>query len=75
MKQIWLNWDITLWWSFNIIIMSMLLLSNVCSLDIDCLLYIGFEPYWQKLKVERVIKFAVQMKLALKEAKSAIYRS
>jgi len=55
--------------------MSMLLLSNVCSLDIDCLLYIGFEPYWQELKVERVIKFAVQMKLALKEAKSAIYRS
>ena len=55
--------------------MSMLLLSNVCSLDIYCLLYIGFKPYWQELKVERVMKFAAQMKLALKEAKSAIDRS
>ena len=44
-------------------------------LDIGYFPYMGFEPYQQESEVKEIIKFTVQIKSTLEEAKPAIFKS
>ena len=65
------------WQSSSTTIMSTLLPNSLCLflLDIGCIPCIGFEPQQNHSNLETVNEFTERIKMAIKEAKSAIRKA